>query len=124
MRRQAAFTLIEVMVAFAILSGLLTLILQTQGEQARFLARSRTAEAVLAELQTQILALERGDTQLAWPAAEGAFPTDHPLAGYRFRKEQGQEMFLGQFPLNKVTLSLHWNEGATPQAYAASFFTN
>ena len=69
MRRQAAFTLIEVMVAFAILSGLLTLILQTQGEQARFLARSRTAEAVLAELQTQILALERGDTQLAWPAA-------------------------------------------------------
>lgn len=124
MRRQAAFTLIEVMVAFAILSGLLTLILQTQGEQARFLARSQVGEQVLQELQTQILAQERGDSTTAWPANEGSFPQGHPLAGFRYRKEFGQEMFLGQFPLNKITLSIHWDEGKHPQSYAASFFTN
>ena len=124
MKRQAAFTLIEVMVAFAILSGLLTLILQTQGEQARFMARSQVAEKVLAELQTQILALERGDANQQWPNSEGTFTEEHPLAGFRYRKVAGQEMFLGQFPLNKVTLSIHWDEGKHPQSYATSIFAN
>lgn len=113
---QRGFTLLEVLVSFAILSGLLSLLLQSQGEAVFFLERTAKLEVVQEEAQEKLLLVERLG-QLPQPP-QGTYPPDHPLAGGRWSLEAGTEDFLG-FELTRILCEIEYPDRGRTSRYQA-----
>ena len=112
-----AFTLLEVLVSFAIMASLLTLILQSQGEIAYFTVKQQSEEKVRREIEAQILAFEREDTNILWSSESGTFNADHPLQGYTFKRTETTEKLLGQIPVTIVSFLIQWKDRGAQQSY-------
>ncbi|MDX2471268.1 MAG: type II secretion system protein [SAR324 cluster bacterium] len=115
-----AFTLIEVLVSFAIMASLLTLILQSQGEIAYFSVKNKRSEEVRREIEAQILAYEREDTNVLWSTDKGTFNRDHALAGFQYERTKKGEKLLGVFPITNVSFLITWEENKIKQSYESS----
>ncbi len=118
-----AFTLIEVLVSFAIMASLLTLILQSQGEIAYFSVKNKRSEVVRREIEAQILAYERDDKRVLWTAEEGTFNGSHPLKGFQFKRSKKNQMLLGAIPITIVSFLITWEENKIKQSYESSIIT-
>ncbi|MDT8446025.1 MAG: prepilin-type N-terminal cleavage/methylation domain-containing protein [bacterium] len=108
------FTLLEVLVSFAILSGLLALLLQSQGEAIFFMQRTAQLEQVQQEAQVRLLEVERLG-KLPEPA-EGTFPEGHYLAGGRWALELGTEEFMG-FELSRIRILIEYPDRGKTALY-------
>ncbi|OGH02100.1 MAG: hypothetical protein A2600_07425 [Candidatus Lambdaproteobacteria bacterium RIFOXYD1_FULL_56_27] len=117
--RKNGFTLLEVLVAFALLSGLLALLVQSQGEAVFFLDRSAKLEAVQNEAMNRLLSVERAGT-LPEPA-EGQFFSPHPLAGGSWKVERSEQDFLG-FPLSQIRCTLTYLERGVSKNYSTQIW--
>ena len=115
--KTTGFTLLEVLVSFALLSGLLALLLQSQGQAVFFLSRTQQLEQVQTEAMNRLMAVERIGS-LPNPV-EGQFPMGHPLEGGSWRFEQATQGFLG-FQLTKIVCHITYLNHGKAQVYTAS----
>ncbi|OGG97016.1 MAG: hypothetical protein A2527_02865 [Candidatus Lambdaproteobacteria bacterium RIFOXYD2_FULL_50_16] len=115
--KRPGFTLLEVLVSFALLAGLLTLIFQSQTEGIFFLAKTARLEIVQKEAMNRLMGLERAG-EMPNPAS-GRFETGHPLEGGRWEIVQEQEDFLG-YPIGKITCHIFYLENEQEREFSAS----
>lgn len=116
---QRGFTLLEVLVSFALLSGLLALLLQSQGEAVFFLERTSLLEQVQEEAQIRLMEVERLG-QLPQPA-QGSFGPEHRLAGGTWSIEAGTENFMG-FELTRIACIIEYPDRGSTSRYQAQIW--
>ena len=116
------FTLLEVLVAFSLLTILLTVIIQSQGETVYFLEKTRKLSIVQKEVINELLKTERLYSNEPISAGDGVFPEDHILAGDRWQREVTKEDFMGIVPVMKITYRIYWRpkKDAEEQFFEAS----
>ncbi len=105
---QDGFTLLEVMVAFALLTLLLTVIIQSQAEINYFLRKTSKLALVHKEVINELLRIERSFSGEMIESGEGTFDAEHVLAGNKWQKVVTQENFMGIVPVMKVTYRIIW----------------
>ncbi len=104
----SGFTLLEVLVAFALLAVLLTVIIQSVGETAFFLEKTGKLSLVQKEVINELLRIERSYSSESLTASEGTFEKGHLLFEDRWQKEVVQEDFLGFIPVLRITYRVIW----------------
>lgn len=122
LRRSEGFTLLEVLIAFSLLATLLTVIIQSQGETAYFLEKTRKLSLVQKEVINELLRIERQYSSSAVLAETGVFEEGHVLAGDQWEREITQEIFMGIVPVNRITYRITWfpRDGKGEQRFEAS----
>jgi prepilin-type N-terminal cleavage/methylation domain-containing protein len=120
--RAAGFTLLEVLIALAVLSVCLLAIYQGYS----------TVLAISASTRKLWKAMEYSHNELArwermYPAPEvsvnqGNFPPDDPMAGYSWKREITDLEPLPTVRVRRVRLDLFWTLGSAQQTYRASLY--
>lgn len=115
----SGFTLIEVLVAFAILSTLLVVILQSYSDTSFFLQKTRLRETAQGITHFELFNIERLGltTEIQ---KEGKFPEDHQLAGGSWKIIETKETFMELIPVTKVTYQITWQNGIYSNTYESS----
>ncbi|MCP4753191.1 MAG: type II secretion system protein [Proteobacteria bacterium] len=117
------FTLLEVLIAFSLLSILLTVLIQSQGDNVFFLEKTKKMNLVQKEVINELLRTERDYSGQEFSTSDGIFPEDHVLAGDRWRKEVTLEDFLmGMIQVTKITYRITWTpkDGKGDQYFESS----
>ena len=117
--KQHAFTLLEVLISFAVLSILLSVIIQTQSESILFTTKTGKMEIVRHEVHNQLMALERKTGTIS--DAEGTFPDDHVLAGDRWQRRSLKDFFFA-VPITRVIYRITWSTPKGDQFFESSIF--
>ena len=117
-----AFTLMEVLVAMAVLS--IALVALHQAYSSTLFVNSVTNGLWKAILYThnELQAIERRRPVPAVSLTQGEYATDHPLAGYTWRREVTDEEPFPGVTVRKVALEVSWRLGASPQLYTAEIY--
>jgi prepilin-type N-terminal cleavage/methylation domain-containing protein len=120
--RAAGFTLLEVLIALAVLSVCLLAIYQGYS----------TVLAISASTRKLWKAMEYSHNELArwermYPAPEvsvnqGNFPPDDPMAGYSWKREITDLEPLPTVRVRRVRLDLFWTLGSAQQTYRSSLY--
>ena len=118
------FTLLEVLVAFSLLATMLTVIIQSQGETAFFLEKTKKLSRVQKVVINELLRIEREYSAASLTSENGTFEADHDLAGDQWQREVTPETFMGLVPVNKITYRIVWipQHGKEEQSFEASIF--
>jgi len=105
----SGFTLLEVLVAFSLLSILLTVIIQSQVETAYFLEKTGKQQQVQRVVMNELSLAERYCASLPVQAEDGVFPDDHNLAGDRWQREViSEDFFLGLIQVTRISYRISW----------------
>lgn len=121
--RKSGFTLLETLVAFALLSILLTTVFQTQSETIFFIEKTGKLSLVQRATINELLILERDLLNQTISVSDGVFGDDHVLAGDRWQKEVVLEkMMLGLIQVKKIKFKITWNSknGGREQSFESS----
>jgi prepilin-type N-terminal cleavage/methylation domain-containing protein len=113
------FTLIEVLVAFAVLSSLLVVILQSYSDTSFFLQRTQLRETAQRITHFELFNIERVGLNNQIPR-EGKFPEEHELAGGSWKISETEETFMELIPVTKVTYQITWQNGIHSNTYESS----
>lgn len=121
---QSGFTLLEVLVAFSLLATLLAVIIQTQGESAFFLEKTRKDASVNNEVINELLRAERLYSKSEFTNSRGTFPSGHVLEGDQWEKSIQEESFMGFVPVKRLTYTITWDktESSDGKKFQASIF--
>jgi prepilin-type N-terminal cleavage/methylation domain-containing protein len=120
---RSGFTLLEVLVAFSLLSLLLTVIIQSQSESAFFLERTEKLFRVQQVVVNELLIAERDPTGREFGIGSGVFPSEHPLAGDRWEREiRIEDFMLGMIEVERLIYRVIWEgrRGQGEQAFESS----
>ncbi|MBU2512981.1 type II secretion system GspH family protein [bacterium] len=109
--KERGFTLLEVLISFSLLATLLAVVVQSQGESAFFLEKTKKLSLVHKEVINELLRIERTYSVETFNAENGVFPSGHPLAGDQWEREIVEENFMGMVPVKKITYRISWNVG-------------
>ncbi|MDH4224708.1 MAG: prepilin-type N-terminal cleavage/methylation domain-containing protein [Deltaproteobacteria bacterium] len=115
------FTLLEVLVAFAVLSIMLMALFQSFSTTILINDNTRDTWMVMTAVQAELLRVEReGGGSMA--ADQGVYPPGHPLEGYRWLREVTEEQpFPGVF-VRRLSLRVLWNNGGRDFSYESSMY--
>ena len=112
------FTLLEVLISFAILSTLLVAIIQSQSESIFFLRKTKSLMIAQKIVINMLLEIERSTTPPE--TGEGIFPKEHQLAGGKWKLTAEDEDFMGIVSIRRVTYQVFWMENGVQQEYQSS----
>ena len=115
------FTLMEVLVAFTILS--ITLVTLYQAFSANLLIHTSTRSLwkAMVYVDNELQRWERmGPPPLH--VDQGEFPEDHAMAGYSWLREVSDEAPLPGVIVRRVRLRLNWQEGERSRRYASEVY--
>jgi len=115
-KNQGGFTLMEVLISFAILSVLLVGILQSQGDMMVILQRTKKIAVAENYVKRQLLRAERNYARESVGINEGLIEEPQELNGVRWEKEVTDEKYF-QTDLRKVTYRVFWKDGAKTRKY-------
>jgi len=113
------FTLIEVLIAFAILSSLLVVILQSYSDTSSFLQRTRLKETAQRTTFYELSKIERVGLD-SFTTKSGQFPDEHELAGGNWKIIESKENFMETIPVTKITYQISWTNGIYSNSYESS----
>ncbi|HUJ77310.1 MAG TPA: prepilin-type N-terminal cleavage/methylation domain-containing protein [bacterium] len=119
--RPAGFTLLEVLVALAVLSITLLALYQAYSTTLYIQASTRGLWKAMVYANNELAHWERMP-QVDVSVAQGDFPLDGPMAGYSWRREISDEEPLPGVRVRKVALQLSWHLGASTQKFQAEIF--
>jgi prepilin-type N-terminal cleavage/methylation domain-containing protein len=122
---QTGFTLLEVLVAFSLLSILLTVIIQSQAETAYFLEKTGKQQLVQRVVMNELSVVERSCATAPPPSDQGTFGDDHLLVGDRWERIVVEEdIFLGLIQTLRVSYRISWKNprGKGDHSFESSIF--
>jgi len=125
LKTQTGFTLLEVLVAFSLLSILLTVIIQSQAETAYFLEKTGKQQLVQRVVMNELSVVERSCAIAPPQSDQGTFGADHVLAGDRWERTAIEEdIFLGLIQALRVSYRISWKNprGEGDHAFESSVF--
>lgn len=109
LKNKSGFTLLEVLIAFALLATLLTVIIQSQAETAFFLEKTGKQQLVQRVVMNELSKAERGCGTSMPTAGDGEFSGDHVLAGSHWQREVLEESyFLGMIQVIRISFRVSW----------------
>lgn len=121
--KEKGFTLLEILVSFAILASVLTVVIQSQSDMVFFLKRTDQLGKVQSVVINKLLELERTSIDSISSAA-GEFPNSHPLAGKKWNltRQTTRVSHLVSTEMEQVTYQVYWTEKGIPQTYELSIY--
>lgn len=121
---RSGFTLLEVLVAFALLATLLTVIIQSQAETAFFLEKTGKQQLVQKIVMNELSAVERSCVASFPTPGNGEFDQAHELAGDSWQREVASEMFMGMIPFTRITYRISWDNprGGPDYSFESSIY--
>lgn len=105
------FTLLEVLVAFSLLSILFAVLIQSQADSIYFLEKSGRLAVAQKEVMNELLKIERNLSGQGISSEQGTFPEDHVLPSSEWKKEVVVEDLMGIIKIKKITYRISWTEG-------------
>ncbi|MFH2131818.1 MAG: type II secretion system protein [bacterium] len=108
LKSHSGFTLLEVLVAFSLLSILLTVIMQSQSETAYFLEKTGKQQMVQQVSMNALSLAERYCVRITPESDEGVFLGGHPLAGDRWQRTTDDVSILGLIPMTRISYRISW----------------
>ena len=115
------FTLLEVLVAMAILSVTLMTLYQAFSSTLQINAATKGLWRAIVYVNNELARIERGPAPSV-SIQQGTFPADDPMAGYAWRREVADVQPLPGVSVRKVLLELTWHAGAAPQTYRSQIY--
>lgn len=120
-RGARAFTLLEVLVAMAVLAIALVALYQAFISTARVNAATQGLWKAMVYSNNELARLERSPP-LPVSVDQGDFPAGDPMAGYAWRREVTDESPFPGVTVRKVLLVLTWKVGGVTQSYRSVLY--
>lgn len=119
--RRRGFTLLEVLVALAVLSVMLMALYQAFSSNIFITSFTGNLWKAITYTQNELLRLERSAPP---PVSihEGDFEEDHPMYGFHWKREVVPDSPFPGITVRKVTLELSWEEGGARRSYQGKIF--
>ena len=118
-RSRRGFTLLEVLVALAILSVVLMALQQSFSSNIFITSFTRGLWKAMVFARNETARWERQPPE---GSGDGEFREDHPLAGYRWRRRIELETPFPGIRVRRIELELTWNEGGSPRRYQTEIY--
>lgn len=119
-KRSNGFTLLEVLIAMAILSVVLVSIYQSFSSSVFVLSSTKNLWKAMNYAHNELTRQERGNPQVSF--ARGTFRDDEPMYGFEWERViTDEEPFPGVI-VRKVSLTLTWYEGEKDYNYNAEIY--
>ncbi len=117
MSKQRAFSLIEVMVAFAILAGLGITLIQSQIASVRLLSRLKSETIYKNEVESKLSEFEITPPDESSDEVSEVYPDDSELAGARWTLKQSDLNIL-TVPMRKISYTITWKDAEVERIYS------
>lgn len=116
------FTLLEVLVALAILSVCLLAIYQGYGTTLAITTSTRKLATAIAYTAQELARWERMNPPPDVAVAQGTFPPGDPMVGYAWRREITDLEPLPSVIVRRVQIEVSWSQGLSQQSYRAALY--
>lgn len=121
MRPRGGFTLLEVLVALAVLSVMLLAMYQGFSSTVNIDTATRDLWRAIVFVNNELARIERGPSPSV-SIQQGTFAADDPMAGFAWRREVTDEEPFPGVRVRKVLLELTWEIGGAPQSYQSEIY--
>lgn len=115
------FTLMEILVAVAVLSVTLTSMYQGFGSTVQINAASKGLWKAILFANNELARIERNAAPSV-SITQGEYAPDHPMAGYAWKREVSDEEPFPGVKVRKVRFELTWRIGGADQSYQAQTY--
>ncbi len=116
---QDGFTLLEVMISFAILSTLLVVIIQSTSETTFFLHKTEQLSIAQKVVINELMRIER-ENPSDLKSSQGIFPDGHILAGNKWKLIISNSVFLDVVPVTRIRYQVSWFLGKQQHTFESS----
>ena len=120
-RARGGFTLLEVLVAVAVLSVMLITIYQAYGSNIYIQSFNRALWRAVLHAHNELARYERMPPP-SISINEGEYDEDHPMAGYRWKREITDATPIPGVKVRQVQLELSWKDGGVTRSYEAEVY--
>ena len=117
----AGFSVLEVLVAMSILTVMLVAIYQSFATSIFMISSTNNLWRSITYSQTELARWERS-TKVPVSIAQGEFELQHPMAGFRWKREISDISPLPGITIRKVNYQLRWDEGKNEYTYNAEIY--
>jgi general secretion pathway protein I len=117
----AGFTLLEVLIAFAILAITLTALFQAYSANLLIHNQTRGLWKAMVFVSNDLKRLERTPPE-SLGMDQGEFPDGDPMAGYAWRRDITLESPLPGVTVRKIALRVSWKEGLNERWFQAETY--
>lgn len=119
--RRHGFTLLEVMVAFAILAISLVTLYQAYSANLIIHTTASGLRKAMLYVNNELARWERMPS-VSLQVDQGTFPPADPMAGYEWRREITEQAPFPGVTVRKVSLRLTWREGIREQSFQSEVY--
>jgi prepilin-type N-terminal cleavage/methylation domain-containing protein len=119
---RSGFTLLEVMIALAILSVSLLAVYQAQSNSLLTLSDSDSLWKATSAIQRELLFWERSKEPPSVSLSQGTFPESEELSGWRWLRTVEDTEPLPGVEVRKVNYRLEWNQGPYSRSFDADLY--
>ena len=120
--RARGFTLLEVMIALAVLSLCLLAIYQGYSTILGISTHTRRLWKAMEYSHNELARWERMNPVPDVSVSQGTFPPGDPMAGFSWKREITDLEPLPSIKVRRIQLTLYWSVGASAQSYTSSLY--
>ena len=122
MKPRSAFTVLEVLIAFSILSLTLMAIYQSLSSSLFVLQSTDNIWKAIAETQKELLRWERSKTPPPVSITQGSFENEEKFLGGYWKLNIEDQLPLPGIPVRRVNYEITWREGEREFRYSSDLY--